>query len=234
MYSRWFGALALAVSIPLLSACGGNSAPTFEGNDGGNGGSGASSSSQGEAPAVEIVDSGFGQEGNYVQGMVVVTNTGEGSVGEFVTASVNYLGAEGEIISTEEQVESFKWVGQELALPISFLASQSDVTVASMEPSVSLSDYGGESGRAPLPVLAATEIAPGQYGGYTASFDFTNETGEDLENLRVGVVCRDEAGEINGGTSTYPNLAPAGGTIRIDTDVTVSEQPASCDAYLNY
>lgn len=191
-------------------------------------------SSQEEAPAVEIVDSGFGQEGDYVQGIVVVTNTGEGSVGEFVTASVNFLDAEGGIISTEEQVESFNWVGQELVLPILSSTGQPDVTVASMEPSVSLSDYGSESGRAPLPVLQATEITPGRFGGYTASFEFTNETGEDLESLRVGVVCSDEAGEIIGGNSTYPNLAPAGGTIRVDTDVTVSEQPASCDAYLNY
>lgn len=193
------------------------------------------STSQEESPAVEIVDSGFGQNGTFTQGVVIVTSTGERSVGEFVTVSVNFLGTEGEILSTEEQVESFNWVGQELVLPISFLTDRSDVTVASMDPSVTLSDYGGgNSGRAPLPVLEATEITPSQSGEYIASFEFTNETGEDLEGLRVGTVCRDETGEINGGTSTYPSLAPAGRTIRIDANVTVSGQPASCDAYLNY
>lgn len=108
------------------------------------------STSQEESPAVEIVDSGFGQDGEFVQGVVIVTSTGERSVGEFVTVSVNFLGTEGEILSTEEQVESFNWVGQELVLPISFLTDRSDVSVASMDPSVTLSDYGGgNSGRAP-------------------------------------------------------------------------------------
>lgn len=187
-----------------------------------------------QAPAVEIVDSGFGQEGDYVRGVVVVTNDDERAVGEFVTASVNFLDTEGRIISTEEQVETFHWVGQELVLPILAVVDQPGVTVATMEPSVSISDYGSDPSLEPLPVLEATEISLNEYGEHIASFEFTNETGEDLDGLRIGVVCRDESGNINGGNSAYPNLAPAGRTIRIDADVTVSEQPASCNAHLNY
>lgn len=195
----------------------------------------ASLNNQEEEPTVEIVDSGFGQGERTAQAIVIATNSSEAAVGEFVTVSVNFLDAEGGIIATEEQVEVFEWVGQELVLPV-WLGSTAtvDATVASVEPSVAISDYGGEnSSNAPLPILEATEVTQGG-SSYTASFEFTNETAADIENLRVGVVCYDATGQINGGGSDYPNLAPAGGTIAFDASVTVSGQPDSCKAHLNY
>lgn len=209
--------------------------PSPAGSDGGD--NNASSSGRGDEEAtVEIVDSGFGQSDSSVQGIVVVTTDSEASVGDFVfvTVSVNFLDAAGQIIATEEQVESFSWVGQELVLPVS-LYLDDPVEVASIEPSASISDdRSSDPGKAPLPVLDASEIKAGSYGGYTASFGFTNETAEDLDDLRVGVVCYDQAKKIIGGTSTYPDFAPAGKTIRIDADPTVSAKPASCRAFLNY
>lgn len=79
-----------------------------------------------------------------------------------------------------------------------------------------------------------SQIEQGASGGYEASFEFTNETETDLDGLRVGVVCYDEAGSIIGGDATYPSLAPADQTIRIDAHPTVEEHPDFCEAFLNY
>lgn len=235
------GRIVSLISVLLvLSACGGGSdesnpsASAPAGSDGGD----QNASSEGEdgddEPAVEVVDFGFGESDSSVQGMVILTTEDEAAVGEFATVTVNFLDADGQIIATEEQVETFTWVGQDLVLPVSLY--DPGATVVSMEPSVSLSDYGDPAPDvAPLPVLEATEIQEPSPGRYTASFAFTNETDSDLEDLRVGVVCYDEAMEIIGGESTYPSVAPAGNTIRIDAEyLTVSGTPASCDAYMNY
>lgn len=236
MRSRW---LASLIIVPLvLSACGGAdkdpSASAPAGSDGGD--QNASSGSGDEEPTVEIVDSGFVQsDESSVEAIVIVHTDDEAAIGEFVTATVNFLDADGQILVTEEQVESFSWVGQDLVLPVT--AFDPNGTVATIDPSISLSDYGAtEPVGAPLPVLDATEIQEsGSPGYYTPSFGFTNETDTDLEDLRVGVVCYDDAMNIIGGGSTYPSVAPAGNTIRIDADgVKASETPASCKAFVNY
>lgn len=234
--------LAPLIALLALSAgCGGaddSSGAAPAGSDGGSKNSLAESKDKDadEKPTVEIVDSGFGQSGEYVQGIVVVTTDDEAAIGESVTVALNFLDADGQIIATEEQVESFNWVGQELVLPVWLDQSGSKARVASVEPSVSLSDYGmSAEPKAPLPVLDATDIKKAEYGdGFTASFGFTNETDGNLEDLRVGVVCYDGAEKIIGGTSVYPELAPAGKTIRIDADAMVSEKPAACRAFVNY
>ena len=106
---------------------------------------------------------------------------------------------------------------------------------AAIDPSVSISNYGAKSAEAPLPVLEATEINKNRYGSYVPSFSFMNETGTDLDNLRVGVVCYDASDSIIGGGSMYPGLAPAGKSIRLDADsLTVTGIPASCKAFMNY
>lgn len=223
-------------AMVFLSAC--SSADTDPktpaGSDGGDQNATADSDDDGDAPSVEIVASGFGQSKYSTQAMVVVTTDDESAIGESVTVSVNFLDAEGMILNTTEQIESFKWVGQELALPVSPYDLDEKAKVASIEASASLSDYGSEPARAALPVLESTEIVKGQFSDWSASFGFTNDTDEDLKDLRVGVVCYDAAGAVIGGTSTYPELAPAGKTIRITSDPTVSSKPSSCKAFVNY
>jgi hypothetical protein len=228
---------ALFVAVSLLSSCGGtgSSSSSPAGSDGGD--KNASSESKSDKPTVEIVDFGFGQSETSAQGIVIVSTDSEAAIGEFVTVTANFLDADGQIIATEEQVESFNWVGQELVLPVwLYLDGKPNAKVVSIEPSATLSDYGmREAASAPLPVLEATEIKKTEYGdGYNASFGFTNETTEDLTDLRVGVACYNAANKIIGGTSTYPELAPVGKTIRIDAEATVSEKPASCKAFVNY
>ena len=233
--SHWLAGVVAA--LLLLSACGSSEDSSASSEAAGSDGGSQNAASEGtdEKPRVEIVSSGFGQSEYSVEGIVVVTTDSEAALGEFVTVSVNFLDAAGQILATEEQVESLNWVGQELVLPVTPYDIADNAKVASIEPSASLSDYGmTEPAEAPLPVLEATAIKKGEFGGFTASFGFTNETDVDLENLRVGVVCYDAAGKIMGGTSTYPELAPAGKTIRIDADPTVATKPASCKAFMNY
>jgi hypothetical protein len=237
MRSRWLATLIVVLVFFLLSACGGTqespSTSTPAGSDGGD--KNASSGNSDDEPTVEIVDFGFGQSKCCDQGMVVVTTDSEAAIGESVTVTANFLDADGQILATVEQIESFNWVGQELALPLTPYDLDDKAKVASIDPSVALSDYGiTEPAKAPLPVLEATEIKKGEFSDYTASFAFTNETDADLENLRVGVVCYNAAQKIVGGTTTYPELAPASKTIRIDADPTVSGKPASCKAFVNY
>lgn len=187
-----------------------------------------------EAPAeADILGWGFARSGgDYIRAIVLVKANSESVIGEFASVSVNFLDASGAIVSTEDQVEGFNWVGQELAFP--FLLEDTEQSVVSMDPWVTFTDYGGGgASRPPLPVLDATEITEARYGGYEASFGYTNETEEDLASIRVGVVCYDVAGTIIGGTSTYPDAA-AGRTVRIDADVDTATMPASCKAFLNY
>ncbi len=226
----------LALFIALLAACSDatdNDEASPAGSDGGSGN--ADTDGSNAAPAAEIVNAGFAQGEYTTQAMVIVTTETEAAVGEFVTASVNFLDANGQILATAEQVESFNWVGQELALPVTPSGLDGNAKVASIDPSVSMSDYGTtEEARDPLPVLDSTEIKKGEYGGFTASFALTNETDADLKSPRLGIVCYNAADKIIGGTSTYPNVVPAGKTVRIDAEPTVSAKPASCRAFVNY
>jgi hypothetical protein len=234
MHTRWLAPLVALVF--LLAACGGTAEDKEKSPAGSDGGSkNAGSGSADDAPKVEIVDSGFGKGDYGTQAMVIVTTDSEAAIGEFVTASVNFLDSEGQILATAEQIEAFKWVGQELAMPVTPDGLDGKAKVASIEPSASLSDYGmAEESKAPLPVLDSTEVKKGEFGGFITSFALTNDTDADLKSPRVGVVCYDAAKKIIGGTSTYPDLVPAGKTIRIDAEPTVSGKPASCKAFVNY
>jgi hypothetical protein len=227
----FLGAFAAAI---LLVSCSGHSSSsdnTTVGVDGGN----ENASSGTDKPAVKLVDSGFGQSDVYVQGIAIVTTDSQASVGEFVTVSVNFLDKSGHILGTEDQVESFSWVGQQLVLPIWLdLSDKRSAKVFKIEPSVSISDYGAAEAKPPLPILKSTEVKKTRYDGTTASFAFKNTTDNDLKDLRVGVVCYNKAGDIIGGQSTYQSLAPARKTIRVDSNVTKSGTPRLCKAFLNY
>lgn len=218
----------LLASILALTACGGSddeeedsasrSAGMFGAND------------ESSAPTVEILESGFGQsDDGYLQGIAIVTTGDEAAVGEFVTVSMNFLDASGAILLTQEQVESFHWVGQELVVPVWPAGDQlAPGIVASVEASASISDYGTDGEEwAPLATVDATD--PG-----SSTFELTNEMDADLEDLRVGVVCRDAGGTIVGGGSGYPSLVAAGQTIRLTVPVRTSGSPATCTAHPNY
>lgn len=187
-------------------------------------------------PSVELVADGFGKRDDTVRGIAIVTSNDEAAVGEFVTVSMNFLDESGSIISTEEQVESLSWVGQELVLPVSMYGNDDGSSVASVETSVSVSDYGmgSQDPLPPLETVQSQEVTEGTYGGAVATFEMTNESDTDLEDLRIGVVCYDDSDAIVGGDSNYPGLLAAGQTIRLDVDVTVTGMPERCEAFPNY
>jgi hypothetical protein len=237
-------ALLLALAT-LLSACG-DADPDSEssvaetvGSDSGDeiATSDSNEDDESDRPTAEIVDFGFGQSSSAVTGIVLVTSDDEDIVGKFVTVSTNFLDAQGQIISTEDQIETFSWAGQQVAFPIFLYLPDlpRGTSVASIDPVVTVGDGFDEEARPPLPVLEATEIRKSRSEGYTVSFGFTNESDEDLSSLRVGAVCYDATGKVVGGDTTYPDSVPVGRAIRIDVDyLVVSAEPASCKAFLNY
>lgn len=230
-------AIAIAVIVFLLSGCSGQAAqtaspvvvpgsPSAQTTDAGPG-----------TPQLTLVDSGFGQHGVYVQGIAIVTTDSEDAVGEFVTVSMNFLDAKGEIVSTEEQVESISWAGQNLVLPVWLdLSDTPKVKIAKVDVSMSLSNHGSSAtSLAPMAEIKASTIKKQQYGtGYTAVFQLRNADTEPLEDARVGIVCYSASGKINGGGSDYPSLIAPGKTIRLSVDVTTSGKPANCTAFPNY
>ena len=196
-------------------------------------------SEEGSGEDAEIVDFAFTQSDEYVKGIALVRANSEDAVGKFVSLSYNVLDADGQILATEEQIETFSWEGQELGFPIFVsLDATPGAKAASLDLVVDVGDDSyGEEYTTPLPVLEAQSVVKDQYGnGYTASFGFTNEGDEKLEAMRAAAVCFDNAGKIIGGETTYPDALP-GRTIRIDVEMisTVKNQkPKICKAYLNY
>ncbi len=193
-----------------------------------------------EQPSVELVDSGVGQSGQYVQGIVIATTNNPESVGEHVTTSVKFIDQAGRTIRTDVQVDSFAWEGQQLVLPVFASLDDPESTVASIDASVSISDYvsdydSPQKSRPELPVLDSESFSENpDGGGELAAFTFTNPTDEDLSGLRIGVVCYDATGKIIGGGVDYPNLAAAGKSMRIDANVTTGVAPSSCRAFPSY
>ena len=139
-------------------------------------------------PQLALVDSGYGQNGVYVQGIAIVSTDSEDAVGEFVTVSMNFLDAKGEVVGTEEQVESFSWAGQNLVLPVWLdLSDTPKVKVAKVDVSMSLSNTGSAAtSLAPMAEIKASTVDKQQYGnGYKAVFQLKNAGTEPLKDARV-------------------------------------------------
>ncbi len=229
--------LGFTVCSLLLAGCSGTAAqssspvlvpgsPTAQTTDAGPG-----------APQLTLVDSGFGQRDVYVQGIAIVTTDSEEAVGEFVTVSMNFLNAKGDIIGTEEQVEHFSWAGQKLVHPVWLdLSDNSKAKVAKVDVTMDLRSHGsGTTSKPALSEIKSTEVKKQEYGsGYTAIFQMKNVSPEPLKDTRVGVVCYSSSGKIIGGASEYPNLIAPGKTVRLSVDVTTAGKPESCTAFPNY
>jgi hypothetical protein len=218
-----------ATTVLLLTGCGGVSESDSRAIDSATGGAAQGSTEEESGGSVEVVDTGFGQREEYVQGIAVVIAE---PVGEFVTVSMNFLDDSGQVVATEEQVESVSRAGQELVLPVWHSLDDHKTKIALVEATASISDYGTPGEDYPdLGTYETTEIAK---DGYTAKFRLTNPTDETVENARVGVVCYNDDGDIIGGGSDYPELWPAGGEIVIDASITTSGKPARCVAHARH
>lgn len=241
MYISKLKAFSIALAIPILAACGTATEETPTTSTRVSAAQAATPISTApttskEEPSAKIVESGFGQNESVARAMVVAESTNAEAVGQFVTASVNFLDETGSILATETQVEQFAWESQQIALPVTFYYGDQDVKpiVDSIEVSVSVSDHNLKAVIRPeLPVLDAIEIQPRRGGGTKTAFEFNNE-GEALDGLRVGSVCYNEEGQILGGDFAFPKAVPSSGKIRIEVDNSVVENPVACKAFLNY
>lgn len=114
---------------------------------------------------------------------------------------------------SEEQVESLRWIDQKLVLPVR------------LEPSPAgperQAGCRGDLGVQPL-------------GDLEVSSELVNPLDTDLENVRVGIVCYDAAGQIIGGKAEFPALIAAGTSVPLESDVVTSGTPADCVAHPNY
>ena len=151
--------------------------------------------------------------------------------GQTVTVSVNYLDDAGEIITTSHQVESFTHAGQTIAMQVWGDLGSKRAKVASIEPTLLVEDDGTfEESDVELNQWTRRTSA-GSTAAATAKIPLTNPTDEQLKDLRIGVACRNAAGEINGGGVDYPELLPPGGQIMLEPSVMVSGKPVKCTAY---
>ena len=196
----------------------------------------ASDETAGPASEVEVLEAAFAQGLGYLSGVAIVTTDDEDAVGQFVTVTMDFLDENGEVVHAAEQVESFSWPGQELVLPI--VGEQVSDPVAGVDVVATLTDHGVEMPpMAPLPTIDATDVSTEVFEDTitaTAVFELTNSTDADLENPRVGVVCRDSAGTLVGGSGVYPSTIRAGQAARLEPSLWVSAEPEVCTAYPTY
>lgn len=230
--------LTTLTAVLALAACGGGeqssrtSATTAASTGSGNVATESTASVTKSAPKQlgTIVDSGFGQEKEYVWVTALVHNNST-YVGQTVTVNFNVLDGAGNILKSESQVENFyapeadHAVGTQVSL-------KSGEKAASVEATVDVEASGAFSDK-PFPTMPTTKpkIEKDEYGGAQASFTLTNPLSVAVKSPRVGVICQDSAGKIVGGGSSYPDLVPAGGKIRVDTRLLISGTASECAAY---
>lgn len=177
-----------------------------------------------------IEASGFGQEGEYVWVTAIVHNNST-YVGQTVTVNFNVLDKQGKILESESQVESFSRpksdhaIGTQVTLEPGQKATKVEATLA-VEAAGVFSDQ-------PFPEMPTSAVKVAQnYGAHEASFELKNPMSEAVKSPRIQLVCTDAAGSIVGGGMAFPDLVPARGKIKVDTNVIVSRKPHKCSAYV--
>lgn len=192
------------------------------------------SSPDDDAPADEsvgeIVETGFGQNGQYAQGVAIFEHTAD-RAGQYVVVTMSALDEAGEIIQTEEQIDQIATPGQTIPILVWFDLGDESKTIASVDASVSFNDYDEDVDQPSYGTVEASEIYE-EYGQASAKFPVINDTDEPIDGLHIHIVCRDAAGAINGGQFTTHESVPASGEVLIDTTITTSGMPATCNATL--
>ncbi|GAB2762646.1 hypothetical protein GCM10027039_24410 [Terrabacter koreensis] len=178
-----------------------------------------------------IKASGFGQRDQYVWVTAVVHNNST-YVGQAVTVSFNVLDANGTLLKTGSQVESFYRPGADHAVGTQ-VSLEPGQKAAKVEASLDVEANGAFSDK-PFPVAStsAVKIGKGEFSPSVASFEMTNPVTVALKSPRIQVVCTNKSGSIIGGGNSYPDLVPASGKVKVETDLLVSGAPAACRAYV--
>lgn len=193
-------------------------------------GSASPSAAVSTKPAGSLVASGFGQRDEYVWVTSLVHNDSD-RVGQTVTVQFNALDADGALVKSTSQIESFTRVGQDLALGTQ-IDVPGGVQIATVEATLLIEDYRGSSNK-PDPEMKTTPVTlvPDQYGTTTANFELSNPTDQLIKDLRLGVICYDAANTIVGGGVNFPDLVPASGKIAVEAHILTTGTPASCKAF---
>jgi hypothetical protein len=235
--------LILLPSLLALAACSGTAAERSSGSDpdvveqgapAGETDSDVDEAADGAEDAAadqgQLVEYGYGQDGQYAAAMALIENTSDHG-GQTVTVTVNFLDEAGDIITTESQVESFTHAGQVLALQVWGDLGTKRAKVASIEPTLLVEDEGTfEESDVHFDPVESTAIR-NEYGTWIPKLTLQNPTADALQDVRIGVVCRDDAGKIVGGGIDYPDVLPPSGQIVLDPMVTVGSKPSVCTAY---
>ena len=213
------------VVLLSLTACGSSS-------DEAEGSSPAPSARASSAPAElgTLQASGFGQADEYVWATAVVHNNSD-YVGQTVTVSFNVLDADGEILGTESQVESFvrpdadHILGTQVALEPGQKASKVEATL-DVEAEGTFSDQ-------PFPEMPVSDLRiSGQTPYPKVTFVVSDPLAVPVKDARIEVACTGESGSIVGGGSAFPDLIPANGKIKVDAHVIASSKPKDCTVFV--
>lgn len=183
------------------------------------------------ATAHTLVKSGFGFADPFAWVSALVSNDSVNS-GATVTVNFNLLDDAGAILVSGSQVEAFSRpdellvLGTQLEVPAGTVPSSLEATVQV--------EYPGIGSTEPFPELplSPVTIARDEFGGWEASATLTNPTDQPLNGPRIGIICLDAAGQIIGGSSSFPDLVPPSGQVRVDSlFLTLSGDPAACEMY---
>ncbi|MET0433642.1 MAG: hypothetical protein ABW025_05695 [Cellulomonas sp.] len=229
---RLVPALAIGVSTLLLAGCAGSASGSAADDDKattavespGKVKSGEAAEQAASADAATILESGFGQDGDYAWVTALVQN--EGLVDEFATVTFNLYDEAGTLVASTDQVEGF--TSEKGMTAIGTQVDTSGAVVAKVDAHLGVSEYGSD--RDPVAQVAPVDGTVGVDGEWT--FALQNGTTEDWTDLRVGIICRDAAGTVVGGGSAFPPLVAAGQPYLLSDSLIISTAAtATCTAY---
>jgi hypothetical protein len=230
----------LVITVLLATACGTDSSsdPDVLESEAGAAseseqGAETEASSEPDEEQGSLIESGFGQSGQYVWVTAIVENTSDHG-GQTVTVNFNALDDSGEVVGSVSQVNSFSIAGQVLAV-----GTQMDVgrrvKVASIEPTLLVEDDGTfEETDVDYGTVDASSIELEEYTDdqWVAKFKVENPDDEPLQSPSIGIACRGQNGKINGGGVDFPDLVPPSGEVVIEPYLITSGKPASCTAFI--
>lgn len=221
---------ALGGTVLLTLIVGVSVAGSSSGSDGhtSDAGPAAAATPEGDSTKATLLGSGFGQADRYVWVTSIVRNDSTAS-GQTVIVHFNLKDDSGALVASADQTEAFSRPGQQLVL-----GTQATIPdgkkAASVEATLDVK-YPGIGSPDPFPEITTgpVMVTKGEFRGYEAQAELKNPTAQPLRSSRVGVVCYDETGRIDGGSSAFPELVPAGGSTIVKTlDLIVSGIPARC------
>lgn len=179
------------------------------------------------AAAIEVVEYGFTQvpAGEYsdpqVTYGVVFANSGD-AIAVDARVQITFSGADGGVVTTEEEYLTAVLPGQQAALGASLYDTDG---VASM--SVQVLPGSSEPADDVAGAFEVSQVATSaeEYGGLTTTATVASPFTKDLQDLYATAIHRGPDGAIVGGDFTFLSFVPAGGTAGVEI-ATAADLPA--------